>query len=166
MPFTEQDVIERSRETQLSEDAGKRASATPLPGPLLSAFLDESIQVTPEIKVRRFVASDWAILQWLNSPIYKMTLESQKAEEIREPVQSTNEEDYELCWVFTHTPQQCRELKAKGRETFTQTATEEIADVVTLPVLGLIVAAISKQIVKSFETAIQYGANGEGAKKN
>jgi hypothetical protein len=147
----------------LREEAAKRANATPLPGALSDAFLTDSIPVSANILVRRVVASDWPLMQWLDSPIYKMFLEMMKEEAIREAVSFTDEEEWEMMWQFTHTPQQCRDLKAKGREAFRATAVAEIGDSMSKIETAEGVAAISQQVVKSFGTKIEYG--NEGSKK-
>ena len=71
-------IAPEAAEAQLTEDARKRAAATPLPGALAEAFLCDAIFVPwgdKQIPVRRVVASDWPILQWLESPIFKLILE-------------------------------------------------------------------------------------------
>lgn len=132
--------------------AGKRAAAEPLPGALSEAFLGDAIDVQG-VKVRRIVASDWIILKGLNSPIYRQMLEFQKDEAQREPVPFTDGEAYEICWQFTHAPKASRELLARGREVFTETAREEIADLLDVAVCDAIVKAVGLQMVKSFQTA-------------
>ena len=139
----------------LTEEARKRASATPFPGPLAEAFLSDAIQVDEKLFVRRIVASDWKILQWLDSPIMRQMLELLKDEKLRDDVPFTDEEEWEMCWQFTHLPKDCRELQAKGRETFRAVAVE-YGDTITMPQSKLIVRAIGKQIVNSYSTAVKY----------
>ena len=139
----------------LTEEARKRAAATPFPGPLAEAFLSDAIQVDDHLFVRRIVASDWKILQWLDSPIIRQMLELQKDEKLREDVQFTDEEEWEMCWQFTHSPKECRELRAKGREAF-KAAAVEYGDTITMPQSKLIIKAIGKQIVNSYSTAVKY----------
>ena len=148
----------------LTEEARKRAAATPLPGALSEAFLADAIKVTDELYVRRIVASDWGILQWLDSPIHKLILEIQKDEKIREAVNYTDEEEWEMVWQFTHEPKEIRALKVKGREVFKETCANEIGDKYALNVTKMAVEAISEQIIKSFETKIDYGT-AESKKK-
>ena len=148
-------------EQNLRQEANKRAAATPLPGALADAFLTDAIQITDTMFVRRVVASDWSILQWLDSPIYKMILEVQKDEKLRDAVTYTDEEEWEMCWQFTHSPKDCRALKAKGREVFRQTCTDEMGDAYPLIVTKKAVEAISKQILASFDTKIGF-TSGEG----
>jgi hypothetical protein len=152
---------EQAQELELTEQARRRAAATPLPGALADAFLTDAIQVTDNMFVRRVVASDWSILQWLDSPIYKMILEVQKDEAMRDAVTYTDEEEWEMCWQFTHSPKDCRALKAKGREVFRQTCIDEMGDTNPLVVTKKAVEAISKQILASFDTKIGF-SSGEG----
>ena len=71
----EPELQDKAVDANLREEANRRAAATPLPGALADAFLTDAIQVTDTMFVRRVVASDWSILQWLDSPIYKMILD-------------------------------------------------------------------------------------------
>jgi hypothetical protein len=151
-------ILATAQEQQLTDDANRRAAVTPLPGALSEAFLNDAIQVADGLFVRRVVASDWPILQWLDSPIYKMVLEIQKDESIRESVTYSDEEEWEMCWQFTHTPKQVRELKNKGRDVFRQTAIDEMGDAYSLTTTKKAVEAISQQIIKSFDTKISFGS--------
>lgn len=154
---------EKAIELGLEDNANRRAAATPLPGPLSDAFLTDAIDCGNGLVVRRIVASDWIILQWLDSPLYKMALEAQKDESIKEEVDYQESEGYEMIWQFTHTPKQCRELKAKGREAFTETAYSEIGDAHKPQDLAKAIQAIGKQIAASFETKVSFEA--EDSKK-
>ncbi len=149
-------IQEQGRQRILVEDATRRAAATPLPGPLADAFLSDSIQITETMSVRRVVASDWKILQWLDSPIFRTMLELQKDESIRDEVPTLPEEAWEMCWQFTHTPKQCRELMAKGRETFRNTSAEDMADKESLTIINKAVAAIISQVIRSFDTKVDF----------
>ena len=144
-------------ENNLREEANRRAAATPLPGPLADAFLTDAIQVSENLFVRRVVASDWSILQWLDSPIYKMILEIQKDESLREVISYADDEEWEMVWQFTHTPKEVRALKAKGRTVFKETCADEIGDKYSLAITKKAVEAISKQILASFDTKIGFG---------
>lgn len=154
-------ILDKGQEIQLTEDANRRAAATPLPGALADAFLTDSIQVSDNLFVRRVVASDWSILQWLDSPIYKMILEVQKDEKIRESVSYTDDEEWEMVWQFTHSPKDVRSLKAKGREVFKETCASDIGDSYSLVVTKKAVEAISKQILASFDTKIGFSSGDE-----
>ena len=153
-------------EQQLTEDANRRAGAMPLPGALSEAFLNDAIKVTDNILVRRIVASDWKIMQALDSPLYRSALEAQKDEKIRDDVTYTDEETSEMCWQFTHTPKQCRELLAKGRDEFRRVAVEEMGDNHPAQVIEATIKAITAQVVNSGNTRILYGSDSEGSKKN
>ena len=142
-------------EQVLTEEARKRAAATPFPGPLADAFLHDAIQVDDQLFVRRIVASDWKILQWLDSPICKQMLEFQKEEKLRDPVPFTDEEEWEMAWQFTHSPKECRELMAKGREVF-RAAAIEFGDTLTMPQSKLVINAIGRHITNSWMTCIKY----------
>lgn len=165
----EPELQDKAVEANLRDEANRRAAATPLPGALADAFLTDAIQITDNLFVRRVVASDWSILQWLDSPIYKMILEVQKEDALREEVTYTDEEEWEMVWQFTHAPKDVRALKAKGREVFKETCANEIGDAYSLVVTKKVVEAISKQILSSFDTKIGFASSEEGGdskKKN
>ena len=162
----EPEIQEKIVAQNLREEANRRAAATPLPGPLADAFLKDAIQVDENVFVRRIVASDWSLLQWMDSPLYRMFLELQKDEPLREEIKYTDEEEWEMCWQFTHSPKECRVLREKGREVFRATCTEQIGDNVLMGVQKAIVAAISKQVVACFGTKVGFGdGDGDESKK-
>lgn len=161
----ENEVLDvQSREAALEEDARRRAAADPLPGALNDAFLQDAIQIGPNIYVRRVVASDWLVFKWLNSPIFQAMLELQKDEKLREEVQFTEQEQYEMAWQFTHTPKQVRALMAKGRDKFREEC-QEFADELDFALLPAAIEALVRQIIRSFSTSQQYGEEGD-LKKN
>jgi len=153
---TDNAVIAKATEQQLIEDATRRAAAEPLPGPLSQAFLSDAIDCGRGLFVRRIVASDWIVLKWLDSPLYKMTLEVQKDEAIREDIKYEESEGYEMVWQFTHSPKQNRELMAKGREAYRAKAFEEVGDSQDIQTLSRCIQAIGKQVVSSFETKVSF----------
>ena len=161
------EIHDAAVERQLKEDARRRAGTDPLPGPLADAFQSDCIPVNGSVKVRRVVTSDWVILRQLKSPIIQQMLEMQKDEAIREEVPFTDEEGYEICWQFTHNPKDCRALLEVSRERFRQQAIEDIADSLDPSIVGQVVKAVGKQILRSFETALKYGTDeSDGEKKS
>lgn len=151
-------------EAALEQDARRRAAADPLPGALADAFLEDAIQIGDNLYVRRVVASDWKVLKWLDSPIFKAMLEMQKDEGNRDEIAFTDEEQYEMAWQFTHTPAEVRELMTKGREGFKKSC-EQWADHLDFASLPSAINALQKQILKSFSTSLKYGGEDEAKKK-
>ena len=151
----------RLAEAGVEQMARARAAADPLPGALSDAFLKDSIKIADGVWVRRVVASDWKILKALDSPIFRQMLEFQKPEDAREETVFSDEEQWEMCWQFTHTPKENRELIAQGRKAYAETA-ETWADSAELSQMPLIIDAITKQLIRSFQTSLQYG---DGLKK-
>ncbi len=93
-------------------------------------------------------------------------LELQKDEKIRDEVPNTPDESWEMCWQFTHTPKQCRELMAKGREAFRLAAAEDMADTHNLTVINRAVEAIISQVIRSFDTKVDFTtADADDSKK-
>lgn len=148
----------------LRNEAGKRAAADPLPGPLADAFLKDSIPVGVGISVRRIVASDWHILKALDSPILRQLLELQKDEALREETEYSDSEQCEMVYQFTHAPKQCRELLKMGRETYRSTAQDYCDSGIDFAQMPLIIAAITKQLSDCIATSISYNATDEKKK--
>jgi hypothetical protein len=148
----------------LQREAAKRAQAEPLPGALGAAFLNGDIDVQG-IKVRRVVATDWKVLKWLKSPILQQILELQKPAESREEIFISDEDEYEMCFQFIHSPKRMRELMGGTREDFRKLATEEIADKLDNAIVKAIVVAVSEQFIVSFQTALQFFPKDEAEKK-
>src|ERR1017187_6604772 len=135
----------------LREEANKRAAADPLPGPLADAFLKGAIPWGDGRFVRRVVASDWKILKGLDSPIFRQILEPQKDPTLREETVYSDEEQWEMCWQFTHSPADNRALMAKGRPAYRAEA-EKWADETDLTDMAFIVDSITKLLLSSSNT--------------
>ena len=144
----------------LREESNKRAAADPLPGPLADAFLKGAIPWGDGRFVRRVVASDWKILKALDSPIFRQMLEAQKKPELREETVYSDEDQWEMCWQFTHTPAENRALIAKGREAY-RAAAETWADETDLTDMAFIVDSITKLLVSSSNTRVGFGSSAE-----
>jgi hypothetical protein len=155
---------EQRRDIGLNHEAAKRANADPLPGVLYRAFDPKPIDIGSGLTVRPVVASDWKALKWLESPVWKAFLELQKDEKIREEIQYTDEEQYEMAWQFTHTPKEVRGLMAKGRDIFRETCVDW-ADTITFAALPDAINAIQRQIILSFTSRPTIGDDEDLKKK-
>jgi hypothetical protein len=155
---------EQRRDAALHQEAVRRANADPLPGVLYRAFDPPPIDIGNGLMVRPAVASDWKVMKWLESPLWKSFLELQKDEKIREEVAYTDEEQYEMTWQFTHAPAVIRALMAQGREKFRQTCIEW-ADTITLSALPDAIQAIQKQVILSFTSRPTIGDDDDVKKK-
>lgn len=149
----------------LTEMARARAMAEPLPGTLAEAFLNDAIDVHG-IKVRRAVASDFVLMRWLDSPIYRQMLESQKPKEKQEPVEYAAEEAFEIAFQFTRSPKETRAIQAKGRQAFREAAIEEFGDrFPNMAVAESVVEAAAEQMKKAWATGIENGSPEPAEKK-
>jgi hypothetical protein len=140
--------------------AAKRAESNPLPGSLGDAFLSGPITIAGH-EVRKLVASDYVIFKFLDSPILRQLLELSKAADKQESVSFTDEEEWEMCWQFIHTPRECRELMKKGRESFRELCSVEIGDSFSPEQTKLIVLAISEQVRRNGDTAVKFVADAK-----
>lgn len=131
----------------LQDMARSRAGAEPLPGAMADAFLADDIQIAEGIVVRRIVASDWKILNWLNSPIKLQVLELTKPKEQREDVQISDDEEMEICFQFTRPLPEVRKAQKFGRAGFTETAYQSIGDKYDNVIIGKIKDAVTDQFL-------------------
>ena len=143
----------------LRDESQKRAAADPLPGPLSDAFLKGAIRISRDVAVRRIVASDWHILKGLDSPILRQLLELQKDESLREETAYSDVEQCEMVYQFTHTPKECRELLAQGRNLFKAKAEDYCDDQINFAQMPQIIAAITKQLSDCIATSLSYSAD-------
>ena len=146
----------------LESMANDRAASDPLPGPLLNAFMPGSIKVCDRW-VRKFVAYDHVILKALDSPLRRMILELAKPTDMQEKVEGTEQEEWDLCYQFTHTSKECRDLLAKGVESFHKAAEGAVADEWEPETVQFVLAAIFTQLKRNIETANRYAAQAKEA---
>ena len=160
MDITGEQIVEAIGADKLAEHnlksmAAGRASATPLPGPLKSAFASTDIKAGA-YSVRRLVAADWKIFEIVDSPMVRMMLELQKPKEEQEDVSTTPEEDSVLCWQFTRPSRQVFEfVKTHTKEEIVKTATDEFffegGESSTV-----VVNAIMEQFGRHMKTRLEY----------
>jgi len=140
--------------------ATARANADPLPGPLAKAFGPSTIMVGG-ISVRKPVASDWEIFRQLDSPIIRILLELRQDPSKVPEIEPTQQENWEICWQFTHSPKECRAALTVGNGYFRQLAASEIGDVWDEPTVMVVRAVIMNKIAEANATAIKYAADLE-----
>jgi hypothetical protein len=155
------EIQEAYAEVRWRQEAAARANGDPLPGPLSAAF-GPAWTAVGNLKVRRPVASDWVILKALNSPAYQFALEvSQNPEKPQQP-ELTRQDEAEICWQFTHSPKENRELLAKGVEAFKAKASDEISDNWTDEEVKLVWAVVMIKLGESRQTALKFAQEMEG----
>lgn len=146
------------------ETARAEANVIPLPGPLLDAFLPPLVFAAGQ-RLRPMTASDVAILQRINSPLIRMMVEAGKPPEEQTPVVTTDEELWELLFLWTRPAREARAAIAPGPQAFREAALS-FAD--TLP-FGIIVHrqaifhTLEQHFASAMATALSYrAANPEG----
>ena len=78
-----------------------KAASTPLPGPLLGAFMDKSIMVRDKA-VCRIVPAHFFVLQKIESKL--LGLLSAAEADRQASMDISVEEQFDLCWIFTNDP--------------------------------------------------------------
>ena len=151
-------LTEKSREFLIEQAAGRRAAATPLPGPLADAFGSNCIMVGT-VAVRKIVNSDWSFFHKINSPLLEITKEKATGGEL--DLKVTELQEAEIVWQFTHTPKQCRDLFEKGKDVWENTVRAEVDDAIDQPLIRLIIMAVMEHIGQSWKTTLEYKAKLE-----
>lgn len=158
MPTGEQTIQakELAEEVVLTNLAGKRASADPMPGPLIRAFCEGPIEVAG-VTVFPVVPRYFQALRALNSPLISMLQDVVQSGKI--DTELTDEQAWEICWIFTHSGKQVRDAMAKGLSVLKELSMVEIGES-QFPV-ALVTAAVMEQIKRHMETAVKYTAQAK-----
>lgn len=146
----------------------RAAHANPLPGPLAAAFDPDPVSVAG-FQIRPVVASDFAILRRLDSPLHRRTLELAEHQrqiaagtlppEAAPPeTQFTEEELAEMVYQFTQPVRQVRAELARGRDAFRETALVAISDRLGVLDLPALVAAVVANFTAAFGPALGHAA--------
>lgn len=153
---------EQVQRFDLKQQALGRANGEPFPGPLADAFLKDAIMVG-DIAVRKVVARDWKILRAINSPVIRLIQDSAQNPNAVPEIETTDEEEWELAFQFTHTPSEVWDTLQKGREMFSKVAQIAVADNprFTSSIVKLIGAAVMEQIRREWQTALKFKAEME-----
>jgi hypothetical protein len=144
--------------------AGDRAAADALPGPLIHIFEDGSIEAGGQ-KVRKLFAIDEAIFKIIDSPIYKMMLESAKPKAAQEPVDCSDEDEWMLVLQFITPPIEAYKFAKQGKKAFEEAAILKASNMGMIEIKQVI-QAIMEQITRAFGTKLNYAADesAEGEK--
>lgn len=147
---------QKQAEEALRQMASRRANAEPLPGPLADTFCKSGIEIGPYF-VRKFVARDFVILKAIDSPLHRMILEL--SNENREDINYTDEESWDICWQFTNTVSNVKEVFAKGKESLRKLSEVEFGDnEESAAYIQLIVAAVMEQLKRHASTMVKHAA--------
>jgi hypothetical protein len=151
---------EKMVEHGLKVMASERAAADALPGPLIGIFENGDIKVVG-LTVRKLYAIDEATFKMIGSPIYEMILESAKPEGLRDAVECTTEQEWELILQFTMPPKDAYLLAKQGREAFSLAAMEKIGGMEYIQPKEILVA-VMEQITRAFKTKVNYVPDDKG----
>lgn len=135
--------------------AGSRAAADPLPGPLAEAFKPLNIQVEG-FTIRPLVAWDWAIMKTLNSPIYRQMLEVMQLGDKAEQVPSEPSEMWELIYLLTRPCEEADKVFQRGADAFRDAAKREIGFKLNLGQVSALGDQCINQIYAHMETMVKY----------
>ncbi len=156
----------KARTATLENEAGKRANAEPLPGPLSAAFGPEEIKCRV-FSIRKVVAYDWQILKQIKSAFYENWLEWQKPEEIRQMVEMSDATICDLIFLLSRPCIESWELINVGIEQFKRASADAIVTRYTMPELLGESKAVIEQFKRHNETFVRYvSEESDGSKKN
>ena len=153
----EQQIAETVARHEREDNAGRRAAAEPLPGPLRDAFaIQPNITVGP-FSVRPFYDIDFEFLALLQHPLHKMMTANEGDFVPRGP------HAWELCWIMTRDPDEVEAVvKEGGVDKLRASARKEFGKM-RLPALGEISKAIVAQLTGYWSPVMEYGpAKQEG----
>ena len=158
-------ILAKIEEMHLEEEASKRASADPLPGPLAKAFGPLNIAVD-EYAIRPIVAYDWAIMKILNSPIYRQMLEFMQDGEKAALLEVQPHEQWELIYLLTRPCEEADKVFSKGAGEFSNAAKREFAFSTHPLKINKLFAACMEQLKNHMATMVKYAQEQEddGAK--
>lgn len=145
---------------------GHEAASDPLPGPLLDAFLPEPL-IAAGFVLRPVVASDWAVLKRIESPLLKelarVSVAAKNPELAGETTIFVTEDIWELLFLWTHAPPLVRATLAKGRPHYRETAMAQ-ADALPLTFVGKekeIIDALFGNLMRSLATQVGHAPRAE-----
>lgn len=156
-------------ETAERREAQARAAATPLPGPLASAFAIAPSVPCGTYRVRAFLECDFEFLKALEHPLYEILIDLwQNTSKSTNDFYPRGQLGWEICYLFTHSEDDVEALLKKGVQEFKDAAKAEFGRLPTAAIAALNKAA-NQQCLLAFSTTINYGAAespDEGSKKN
>lgn len=144
--------------------AAPGAAADPLPGPLVDAFLPESV-VVAGLTLRPLHLTDVAILKRLEHPILKEIAEALKPAEERRPIPYQIEDALELLFAWSRPLPEVRAILAEGRQAFRERAMVETGDKLPLAAVSdyaVIMEALAAHFCKQYATALSYRPKSAG----
>ena len=150
-------------------EASSRAAATPLPGPLASAFAIAPNVPCGTFQVRPFLECDFEFLKALEHPLYEILIDLwQNTQTSKNDFYPRGQHGWEICYLFTHSADEVEALLKTGVQSFKDAAKAEFGKLPTAAIAALNKAA-NQQCLVAFSTTINYGSSespDDGSKKN
>ena len=155
-----EELKKQAVEFKAKQEMLRTANAEPLPGPLASAFVPGTTTVPTEsgdLHVRKLVASDWGRLKAINSPLLALMNGATNGS----TPELTQEDEWDLVWLFTHTVAECRSVLEKGPDELRKRSRDEVGDRLTPPEISLVQGIVLAKIGQSWQTAVKYASELE-----
>lgn len=117
-------------DAQMRSDANERAVREPIPAVVDDVFDNTPLTVKTsrgEVVIRPMVAYDINIFKLINSPFYRIMVETITDENRKARLFAEDEEWYELVYQFTHPAHEVYKLFKRGPEVYKDTVMESIA---------------------------------------
>lgn len=151
---------ELAKEAVLANEAAKRASADPLPGPARIAFCEGPIEVGGKT-VYKVTPRHIQALKVVDSPLISIIQDAVQTGKI--DTELPDEQAWEICWIFTHTGTELGQLIPKGRNWIKATSIAEVGET-EFPVQLVMLAAMEQMkrymalFVKHSAEAVEKGS--------
>ena len=141
------------------DEAMARAARLPLPGPLLAAFDPPACPTARALglEIRAPVASDFIVLQRIESPLLKLG---------QEGLTIAEEEAAEIVWQFTTPVKRVRQELSKGRAAFRECAVEAIMDRLSPMEVSAIITEVRETYLAWLSTVVPYEEVEQGGEVN
>ncbi len=146
-----------AKEAIIENLAAKRALADPLPGPSGEAFIGGPIVVGGKT-VYQVVPRYFQALKAIDSPLIGAMQDV--VSEGKVDTEFTDEQAWEICWIFTNTPKVVRETLAKGAGAVKEASMSEVGETPEYPV-NLVIVAVMEQLKRHLATAVKFAAEAK-----
>jgi hypothetical protein len=151
---------EKLRAYAVENEAAKRASADPLPGPLGAAFGPLDIHVDG-LKIRPLVAYDWAVMKAANHAIYRQMLEYMQLGDQAKDVEPTEQEAWEIIYLLSHPCEEVDDVFQRGVKAFSTAARREVGMKLHPGQIARLSKACFEQVQRHMTTMVKYAQKAD-----
>jgi hypothetical protein len=142
----------------LENAASRRASAHPLPGPLTQAFCSGPIEVAGKT-VHKVYPRTFQALAAVGSPLIGMIQDVIQGGKV--DTEMSDKDLWNVCWIFTHTPPEVRQMIVNGVNAIPEAAETEIGDGWDASVINLVWMGCMEQIKRHISTMLKFSAEAQ-----